>query len=55
MHDILVRQQQPDRAQQVRQFADSMALAMTEKETIAAKLLERVRANAKKDRSSLSR
>jgi hypothetical protein len=53
--DILVRQQQPELAHQVRQFVDRMPPANTEKEMIAAHLLEQIRANAKRDRSSPTR
>jgi hypothetical protein len=53
--DILVRQQQPELAHQVRQFVDRMSPANTEKEMIAAHLLEQIRANAKRDRSSPTR
>lgn len=53
--NILHRQQQPGLAQQVDQFADRMSQAMTEKEAIAAQLLERNRARATRDRGPLSR
>jgi hypothetical protein len=50
--DILVRQQQPDLAHHVRQFADRMPPAMSEKETIAAELLEQVRKKPGRDRGA---
>jgi hypothetical protein len=53
--DILIRQQQPDLAYQVRQFADRMSPAMTEKESIAAQLLERAREQSYKDRGLRNR
>jgi Relaxase/Mobilisation nuclease domain len=53
--DILVRQRQPDLAHQVKQFSDKMPPPMTEKEAIAAQLIERARANARTDRGSLGR
>jgi hypothetical protein len=52
--DILIRQQEPDLARQVRGFADYMSPAMTEKEGIAAQLLERARENAERNRESRS-
>jgi hypothetical protein len=48
--DILIRQRQLDLARQVRRFADHMSPAMTEKEGIAAQLLERARENPKRNR-----
>jgi Relaxase/Mobilisation nuclease domain len=48
--DILIRQQQPDLAHQVRRYADEMAPPMTEKEAIASQLLARVRDQAKRER-----
>jgi hypothetical protein len=54
LSDILVRQQQPDLAHQVRQFADRMPPPMTEKEMIAARLLERARPKATRDPRSRS-
>lgn len=39
--EILVRDRQPELAAQVRRFADEMPAAMTEREWLAAKLLER--------------
>lgn len=53
--DILLRLQQPDLARQVRRFADGMAPTMTEKETIAAQLLERTRGQANGRRDPRSR
>jgi hypothetical protein len=53
--DILIRQNQPDLAQQVRHFADHLASAMTEKEAIAAQLLAQARDHSKRDRGSLTR
>ena len=53
--DILVRQNQPELAQQIRQFVDRMSPPLTEKEAIAARLVERARENARRDRGSLSR
>jgi hypothetical protein len=52
--DILVRQQQPDLAHQVRQFADRMPPPMTEKEVIASRLLERARPKATREPRSRS-
>lgn len=48
--DILFRQQQPDLAHQVRLFTDQFSSAMTEKETIAAGLVEQVRKKPGRDR-----
>lgn len=45
--DILIRQRQPGLAAHVRQFADRMSPPMTEKESIAAQLLERARARSR--------
>jgi len=53
--DILIRQQQPDLARQVKQFTDRMPPVMTEKEAIAAQLLERARLRSERDRDSPSR
>lgn len=53
--DILVRQSQPDLAAQVRQFADRMSPPMTEKESIAAQLLERARVRSRDDRGTTAR
>jgi hypothetical protein len=53
--DILIEQRQPDLARQARQFAARMPPAMTEKETIAAHLLDQVRENARRGRGSPSR
>jgi hypothetical protein len=53
--DILIRQQQPDLAQQVRRFAEHMSLPMTEKEAIAAQLRARARKNGKHDRELRNR
>ncbi len=53
--DILIHQQQPDLAQQVRHFADHLAPPMTEKEAIAAQLLERTRERTRSDRDFRSR
>ncbi len=53
--DILMRQQQSDLARQIRQFTDRMSPVMTEKEAIAARLLERARWRSAPDRGSLSR
>jgi hypothetical protein len=50
--DILVRQQQPDLANHVRQFADRMSPAMTEKETIAAALLMQAQRKAVRERDA---
>lgn len=53
--DILVRQQQPELAQQVRRFAENMPPAMTEREAIAAQLVERAREHAKRERHAEGR
>lgn len=53
--DILIRQQQPDLAHQVRQFADRMPPPMTEKESIAAQLLSHAREQAHRDRGMRNR
>jgi Relaxase/Mobilisation nuclease domain len=53
--DILMRQQKPDLAQQVRHFADHLAPVMTEKEAIAAKLLKRAREPTMRNHGSLTR
>lgn len=48
--DILVRQRQHELAQQVRRFAENMPPPMTEKEAIAAQLVERAREHPKRER-----
>lgn len=53
--DILIRQRQPGLAAQVRQFADRMSPSMTEKESIAAQLLERARARSREERGRAAR
>jgi hypothetical protein len=53
--EILTRQRQPDLAQQVRRFADDMAPPVTEKEAIAAQLLERAREKPKRSETHGSR
>jgi hypothetical protein len=53
--DILTRQEQPDLARQVRQFADQMPPTMTEKEAIAGQLHRRAREQSKLNRDLRSR
>ena len=53
--EILIRQRQLDLAQQVRRFADEMAPPVTEKEAIAAQLLERAREHQKRERDLRNR
>jgi hypothetical protein len=53
--DILIRQQQPQLAEQVKRFAVHMSPAMTEKELLASQLLERVRDRLPRDHGSLNR
>jgi hypothetical protein len=48
--EILIRQQQPDLAQQVNRFANEMAPPLTEKEVIASQLLGQVRQQPKRER-----
>lgn len=55
LSDILLRQQQPNLAHQIRRFADRMPPPITEKEAIARQLLERARDPAKRDRDLDSR
>jgi hypothetical protein len=48
--DILIQEKQPDLAAQVRRFADQMPAVMTDKEYLAARLLEQQRGrNATQD------
>jgi hypothetical protein len=52
---ILLRQQQPELANQVRQFQERMAPVMTKKEAIAVQLLKHVRTIEERNRGSPSR
>jgi hypothetical protein len=53
--DILIRQQQPDLARQVRRFVDHLPPVMTEKEVIAAQLHAHMREPTKRDIGPLIR
>jgi hypothetical protein len=53
--DILLRQRQPDLAQQIARFVDHMPPPMTEKEAIAWQLRERTRDRAERSRNPDSR